>query len=203
MNKLGFIKDALILFAITVVAGACLGGVYEVTKGPIAEANLAAKAEAYRSVLPEADSFDEDIDPALISKANEELGAYDFGNTSVDEAVTALDASGDVVGHVITATSNDGFGGAVTVSVGILNDGTVNGIEFLTLAETAGLGMNADTPEFKGQYADQNVDEFSVTKDGSTDPGMINALSGATITSKAVTGAVNTAVFFVKDCLAQ
>ncbi len=203
MNKLGFIKDALILFAITVVAGACLGGVYEVTKGPIAEANLAAKAEAYRAVLPDADSFAEDIDPAVISAANEELGALDFGNTSVDEAVTALDASGNVVGHVVTATSNDGFGGAVTVSVGILNDGTVNGIEFLTLAETAGLGMNADTPEFKGQFADQNVDEFTVTKDGSTDPGMINALSGATITSRAVTGAVNTAVFFVKDCLAQ
>ena len=65
---------------------------------------------------------------------------------SVDEAVEATDASGSVAGYVVTATSNDGYGGAVTVSVGIQSDGTVNGIEFLTLAETAGLGMNAQKP---------------------------------------------------------
>ncbi len=203
MNKLGFLKDALILFAITLVAGACLGGVYEVTKGPIAQANLDAKSDAYRAVLPDAASFADDVDPSLIGEANEALAAMDFGSTSVDEAVTGLDSSGSVLGHVITTTSNDGFGGAITVSVGILEDGTVNGIEFLTLTETAGLGMNADTPEFKMQFADQNVDQFTFTKDGSTDPGMINAISGASITSRAVIGAVNTAVYFANDCLAQ
>ncbi|MCD8221849.1 MAG: RnfABCDGE type electron transport complex subunit G [Clostridiales bacterium] len=203
MSKGGFIKDAMILFAITLVAGACLGGVYSVTKDPIDAANLAAKNEAYRAVLPDAADFAEDIDASLLTTANEALAGLSYGNVTVDEAVTAQDASGNEIGHVITATSNDGFGGAVTVSVGILSDGTVNGIEFLTLAETAGLGMNADKPEFKSQYAGKNVTEFSVTKDGATSDDQINALSGATITSRAVTNAVNSAVYFVNNCLAQ
>jgi len=61
MNKLGFIKDALILFAITLVSGAALGGVYEITKAPIAAAEMAAKAEAYRTVLPDAAEFKDDL----------------------------------------------------------------------------------------------------------------------------------------------
>ena len=66
MSKGGFMKDALILFAITLVAGACLGGAYEITKGPIEAAELAAKEEAFRTVLADADSFKlEDYDAAL------------------------------------------------------------------------------------------------------------------------------------------
>lgn len=199
----GFVKDALILFAITLVAGACLGGVYSVTAGPIAAANLAAKAEAYRQVLPDADSFAEDIDEATLAAGNEQVAGLGVGNVTLDEAVSAADASGNPLGYVVTATSNDGFGGAITITVGILSDGTVTGIEFLTLAETAGLGMNADTPEFKGQFASKKVEQFSVTKDGGSADDQINALSGATITSNAVVGAVNGAVYFVNNCLAQ
>ena len=194
MSKGGFMKDALILFAITLVAGACLGGVYEATKEPIAAANLAAKEEAYRTVLPDAASFEADDMTDVMASANAEVSGLGYGNVTVDEAAVALDGSGTPMGYVVTTTSKDGYGGAITVSVGVLADGTVNGIAFLTLAETAGLGMNADT-DWKNQYAGKNVDAFSVTKN--------NAISGATITSNAVTGAVNTAVYFVKNCLAQ
>lgn len=106
------------------------------------------------------------------------------------------------MGYVVTTTSKDGYGGAITVSVGVMADGTVNGIAFLTLAETAGLGMNADT-DWKNQYAGKNVDGFTVTKNGASADNEINAISGATITSNAVTGAVNGAVYFAKNCLAQ
>ena len=177
MSKGGFMKDALILFAITLVAGACLGGVYEATKEPIAAANLAAKEEAYRTVLPDAASFEADDMTDVMASANAEVSGLGYGNVTVDEA-------------------------AITVSVGVLADGTVNGIAFLTLAETAGLGMNADT-DWKNQYAGKNVDAFSVTKNSASAENEINAISGATITSNAVTGAVNTAVYFVKNCLAQ
>ena len=189
MSKGGFMKDAMILFAITLVSGACLGGVYEITKAPIAAAEMAAKAEAYKTVLPEAE--------------NTEISGLGYGNVTVDEAVSGKDASGAEVGYVVTSTSKDGYGGAITVSVGIEADGTVSGIEFLTLAETAGLGMNADKPEWKGQYAGKNVDLFTVTKNGASAENEINAISGATITSNAVTGAVNGAVYYVKNCLAQ
>ena len=193
MSKGGFMKDAMILFAITLVSGACLGGVYEITKAPIAAAEMAAKAEAYKTVLPAAETFEE-------AGSADALG---YGNVTVDEAVSGKDASGAEVGYVVTSTSKDGYGGAITVSVGIEADGTVSGIEFLTLAETAGLGMNADKPEWKGQYAGKNVDSFTVTKNGASAENEINAISGATITSNAVTGAVNGAVYYVKNCLAQ
>ena len=203
MSKGGFMKDAVILCAITLVAGACLGGVYEKTKAPIDAANLAAKEAAYRTVFPDAASFDAGDLADKIPAANEEIAGLGYGKVSVDEAVTANDASGAAAGYVVTATSNDGFGGAITVSVGIQSDGTVNGIEFLTLAETAGLGMNAQKPEWKGQFAGKKADVFSVTKDGASSDDQINAISGATITSRAVTNAVNAAVYFVDNCLAQ
>ena len=203
MSKGGFMKDALILFAITLVAGACLGGVYEITKDPIAAANQAAKERAFRAVLADADSFAMDDYSAALDKANTEVKELDFGNVSVDECVTGMDASGAVIGYVVTTTSKEGYNGEVTVSVGITTDGEVKGIEFLTLNETAGLGMNASKPEWKGQFADKKVEQFSVTKSGSTSDEEIDAISGATITSNAVTNAVNTALYFVNDCVAQ
>ena len=205
MSKGGFMKDALILFAITLVAGACLGGVYEVTKEPIAIAEQAAKEAAFRTVLPDAASFevDENDESGIRASANADIAGMGFGNVTVDESAIALDASGSPIGYVVTTTSKDGYGGAIKVSVGILADGTVNGIEFLTLAETAGLGMNAQKPEWKAQYAGKNVDAFAVTKNGASADNEINAISGATITSNAVTGAVNVAVYFAKNCLAQ
>ncbi len=63
--------------------------------------------------------------------------------------------------------------------------------------------MNAQQPEWKGQYAGKNVDQFAVTKNGASADNEINAISGATITSNAVTGAVNAAVYFAKNCMAQ
>lgn len=203
MSKGGFMKDALVLFAITLIAGACLGGVYGATESVIAERELEAKAEAYKSVLAGAASFEADDLTELIAKGNEEIAGLGYGNVIVDEAVTGVDASGAPVGYVVTATSKDGYGGNITVSVGIQADGTVEGIEFLTLAETAGLGMNAAQPDWKGQYAGKKVDAFAVTKGGAAADNEINALSGATITSNAVTGAVNGAVYFAKNCLAQ
>ena len=203
MSKLGFMKDALILFAITLVAGACLGGVYTVTKEPIAAAQLEAKKEAYRTVLADAADFRADDYAAAIEKANAELSGLSYGNVMIDECVTGVDGSGSLLGYVVTATSKDGYGGNITVSVGITSEGEVKGIEFLTLAETAGLGMNANQPEWKAQYANKTVDEFTVTKSGASADNEIDAISGATITSRAVTGAVNSALYFVRNCLGQ
>ncbi|MCI8948943.1 MAG: RnfABCDGE type electron transport complex subunit G [Lachnospiraceae bacterium] len=203
MSKGGFMKDAMILCAITLVAGACLGGVYGVTKEPIEQANLAAKAAAYQAVLPEASVFESGNLAGLMESANAEIAGLGYGNVTVDEAVMAMDSSGASVGYVVTSTSNDGYGGAITVSVGIQADGTVSGIEFLTITETAGLGMNAQKPEWKAQYSGKNVDAFAVTKNGASSDNEINAISGATITSEAVTDAVNAAVYFAKNCITQ
>ena len=93
----------------------------------------------------------------------------------------------------MTVTTSEGYGGNIQVSVGIASDGTVKGIELLSLKETAGLGMNATKDEFKGQYADKLVDTFVVTKSGAKTDEEIDAITSATVTSNAVTGAVNAA----------
>jgi len=185
------IKNTAILTVITLVSGLLLGVVYDITKEPIALAKEKAKNEAYQAVMQEADTFE-----ALEVEAVE----LSIEGCTVDEVVAAK-AGSDVVGYVVTTTTNAGYGGNIQVSVGIAADGTVKGIEMLSIAETAGLGMNATTPEFKGQYADKLVDSFVVNKAGASADNEISAISGATITSNAVTGAVNTAIEYFKNYL--
>ena len=82
--------------------------------------------------------------------------------------------------------------------VGIKKDGTINGVSILSISETAGLGMKATEPSFYNQYVNKQADKFVVSKDGG-DGEQIDALSGATITSRAVTGAVNAALGYYQN----
>lgn len=197
MNKI--IKNALILTAITVISGSLLGLVYEITKEPIAQAQENAKQAAYKAVLAEADSF-EDMDVEE-EKAFESLVAAGYDADSITGVAVARDTSGDTIGYVITATSHEGYGGDIEISVGILNDGTVKGIEMLSIGETAGLGMKAKEPEFKNQFQDKQVNVFFYTKSGESGDDKIDALSGATITTNAVTNGVNSALVYFRDVL--
>lgn len=185
------IKNTAILTAITLVAGILLGLVYDITKEPIALAKEKAKVEAYQAVMQEADAFD------AVDVETVDLG---IEGCTVDEVVAAK-AGEEVKGYVVTATSNAGYGGNLQVSVGIASDGTVKGIEILTIAETPGLGMNATKPEFKGQFAEKQVEAFVVTKAGAAADNEIDAISSATITSNAVTNAVNSAVKYFNEVL--
>ena len=185
MNKI--VKNTLILTMITLVAGLGLGLVYEVTKAPIAQAQETAKKEAWQMVFPEADinDFEQvELDEKAAGKALADMGV----NGTIDEACTVGD-----MGYVVTATDKDGFGGSITVTVDITSDGTVNGVSILSINETAGLGMKAAEPAFYGQYEGKQTEKFVVSKDGG-DGEPIDALSGATITSRSVTGAVNAAL---------
>lgn len=204
MKKGGFMRDALILFAITLIAGTLLGGVYEITKEPILRAGQADRDSAYKTVLPEAEAFEAGDMAAALEQANSQLAGLDFGNVSVDECMTGLDAGGNVTGYVVTATSKDGYGGAITASVGIDLDGLIQGIEFLTINETVGFGMAAkEDPTWKMQFFNKEVEQFTVTKSGAGAESEVDSISGATITSNAITGAVNAAVYFVNNCLEQ
>lgn len=188
------IRNTIILTVITLVAGLLLGLAYEVTKGPIAKSEETAKKEAWQAVFPDAglDSFEEvKVDQDTAAKVVSDLGV----SASVDE-VCAVD--GGKSGYVITVTDSEGYGGDIQVVVGITSDGTVQGISFLSISETAGLGMKATDESFYGQYAGKKTDHFYVSKDGGEgEP--IDAISGATITSRAVTGAVNTALGYFQN----
>ncbi|MCQ2501023.1 MAG: FMN-binding protein [Lachnospiraceae bacterium] len=168
------------------------------TKDTIAEQKAAAAAESYKAVLPDADSFksNEAMD-AAIAELNGETYGTDFGKVTINEAYDAVDASGNVIGSVISVTSGDGFDGNVTVAVGILSDGTVSGIDFTELHETAGMGMRCGEDEWKGQFAGRNVPKFNLNKaGGSTSEDEIDSVSGASVTSGAVVNAVNAALDF-------
>ena len=198
MNKI--VKNTLILSAITIVAGCLLGLVYEITKAPIAQAQENAKQEAYKTVLADAAEFtvDETLDPAKAADALLEAG---YSGDDITEVAEAKDASGEVMGYVITVTSHEGYGGDIKISVGILSDGTVKGIEMLEISETAGLGMKADEDEFKNQFKDKQVEKFSYTKSGEDGDDKIDALRGATITTNAVTNAVDSALVYFQNVL--
>ena len=197
-------RPAFTLCLITLLAGLALGGAYQLTKGPIEKANLASATEAYKGVMPTADSFQEDED---LAKAAEALTAEDgtvadgaYGNIVYESTYQALDQEGSVVGYVVNVTSKDGFGGDITISVGIDASKAVTGIEFLTINETAGLGMRAQEEDFRDQFVtDKAVEKFELVKDTATEHDEIQALSGATITSTAVTNAVNAALALVNS----
>ena len=206
-KETSFVSDALRLMLITVIAGLLLGVVYTVTYEPIQAAQNATTIAAYKQVFPDAADFQENPDGAALIEANAApLAEQGFGNVLIDKVVNAVDANGQVVGHSINASSKDGYGGLVSISVGIQADNqTVNGIAFLSISESAGLGMNARDTDWYKQFNGKKGEKFEVTKagDGELDNNKINAISGATITSRAVTNAVNAALYFVNNGLKQ
>ena len=187
------VKNVLCLTIITVVAGLGLGYVYDITKEPIAQMEENTKLKAYKAVFPDAADFSE-ADESLVAKAS--ANASPEGTCDIDSAVVAEDASGGDMGYVINVTTHEGYGGDITISMGVDNAGTVKGIEILKISETAGLGMKATEDKFRDQFKDKAVTQFSYTKSGAKSDFEIDAISGATITTKAVVDAVNTGLTF-------
>lgn len=194
------LKDTLILTIITVVAGFCLGYVYDITKEPIAKTQELAKQNAYKAVFAEADSFAED-EASHVANADVILEGGGFTGVTIDEAMAAVDALGNTIGYVVTVTDSEGYGGDIKIAMGIKSDGTLNGIEILSISETAGLGMKANTDEFKGQFRNKQVEQFTYTKTGAQNDYEIDALSGATITTKAVLNAVNGGLLYIRTVM--
>ena len=220
MNKI--IKNALILAAITLIAGLLLGAAHQVTLEPIQkqqekeEKNVASpkpeqtfqnikkqteKQESCQNVFPEAASFEEvTMSDAQQAELTAALIGHGFEAQTIDELLLAKDASGATIGLVEIISTTEGYGGGMQFSMGIASDGTTKGISFLSLSETAGLGMRADTDDFKNQFKDKNVEAFSYTKSGASADDEIDALSGATLTTNAVTNGVNAGICCFNYC---
>jgi electron transport complex protein RnfG len=185
-------KNTGILLVITIVAGLLLGLVYQITKEPIANQEEKAKQEACQEVFADAASFE----PEEVKAVDEaSWSAEGYGQESIDEVMRALDASGNVLGYVITVTTKEGYGGDIQFTIGVRMDGTMNGMSILSISETAGLGMRAEEV-LKPQFADKNVEKFEYTKNGAASDSQIDAISGATITTNAVTNGVNAGLYY-------
>ncbi|GFI18074.1 electron transport complex subunit RnfG [Lachnospiraceae bacterium] len=192
-------KDAAILLVITLFAGLVLGFVYQITKEPIALAEEKAAKEAYAEVFPEASEF-EMLEDALPKADTPEWAQAGFAGVTIENVLSALDKDGTHMGYVLTVTSHEGYGGDITFTMGIGNDGGLNGISILSISETAGLGMKAEAV-LKPQFADKNVPAFTYTKTGAVSEDQIDAISGATITTNAVTTAVNGGLYYFQNWL--
>lgn len=190
-------KNTGILLAITVVAGLVLGLVYQITKEPIAEQDAKKKQEACQEVFADAASF-EAMEVTQTDAAK--WAAAGYGQESIDEVMSAVDASGDLLGYVITVTTKEGYGGDIQFSIGVRTDGTLNGMSILSISETAGLGMRAEEV-LKPQFANKRVEVFEYTKSGAAADNQIDAISGATITTNAVTNGVNAGLYYFRTQL--
>lgn len=192
------IKDTLILMAITLCSGLLLGFVYDITKEPIAEQKQLAKMAANKEVFAEADDF-QAYEAFQAQEAADVLAEANLTGVDIDEVSVAV-KNGSGIGYVITVTDHEGYGGDIQFSLGIANDGTLNGMSILSISETAGLGMKADEI-LKPQFANKKVDSFTYTKTGATSDSQIDAISGATITTNAVTNGVNAGLVYFQKVL--
>ena len=182
------IKDTLSLVVITIVAGVCLAFVHELTLDTIAAAEAEERAASYREVFPEATDF----------VAVSEFGIVDYNvaplsGVSIGEALFAVDGNGEPIGCVVSATSANGYAGDVVLSVGIDLDGVITGMKVTSMSETSGLGSHCTDASFQAQFKGISG-EVTATKTGKTKPNEIDAISGATFTTNAVTEAVNGAL---------
>ncbi len=197
MNK-RIVHDALILTAFTLVLGFILALVYAVTEKPREEAAQKTVQAAYQQVFKDADSFEDyDFDADEANKLVSDAGYKD----TIDGVVTVLDSNKETLGYVITVTAKDGSQGSITFSVGIKNDGTVNGYSITSISETPGLGMKAEEADFYKQFENKKVDKFDVVKTTPSKDDEIEAITGSTITSKAMANGCNAAITYFQNKL--
>lgn len=168
----GMAQLVIVLFAISAIVALLLGLVNMVTAPAIA-ANTQKKTDEAKAAVLAADSYE------------------DVAYAGSDSTIKAMWKAGDA-GYVVEVTPS-GFGGNLDIMVGVKADGTCSGVSIISHAETSGLGANATKEDFRAQYVGKSG-TLAVTKDG----GEINALTGATITSRAVTSGVNSALEAVK-----
>lgn len=201
-SKAGFMKDALILFAITLVSGVCLGFVYDITKAPIEQATIRANNATYKEVLSAAETFEEVAgSKEKIAATADEIANLGYGSVAIESVLEGKDGSGTAVGYVINSLSKNSYGGAVKLSIGFDADGTITGVGIREISDTPGLGLKAKDAAYKDQFIGKNTDVLTVTKSGSAGDTEINAISGATITSNATTNAVNAALYYLHNCM--
>ena len=188
------LKEAAILFAITLLAGLVLGFVYELTKDPIRLQEEKAIQEACRKVFAQAADFKATSysTSAVLTTELDEIGV------EIGTVYDAVDASGSHLGYVVETTTSEGYAGEITLYMGVADDGTLNGISILAIGETPGLGMRAEEV-LVPQFENVPVTIFTYTKSGSTQKSEIDAISGATVTTEAVVNAINGGVRVVTE----
>lgn len=193
------IKNTFIMLIITIAAGGILGFVYDNTKDVIAKQEEEKTIQAYKTVFSEADNFEE-LDLTVDGSLKESFAAQGYGSEDIDGLILAKNSQGENLGYIFKITTHEGYGGDISFTMGVKKDGTLNGISILSISETAGLGMEAPkvlVPQFK----DKKAKKFVYTKTGASSDDEIDAISGATITTNAITNGVNLGLYYFNEYL--
>lgn len=166
------LTPALTLFVICLVTAVLLAGTNLMTRDKIVEINQQSESASRQLVLPSAKDFE-----------NSKDGTYAIGKNG-----------NSLAGYVFT-TKTKSYGGDLKVMTGIDKDGKITGVVLLAISDTPGLGLNAEKESFRDQYKKAVPENgFEVIKSGTASDTQIEAMTGATITSKAVTTCVNNAI---------
>lgn len=220
-----FVIDAIILCVITLVLGGILAGVYTVTKSPIEEAQVKTDNEACEVVISSVDGASvTEAEEGAVDQVNEFLQKHVInksaskGEVKEEESesyskyvtvttVKKLQVNGADAGNVYIANARKGYGGSISFVLGV-NEGVVTGLEITSQSETAGLGANCESDDFKSKFAFEkglqypSDDSYPMYfKPGTTpkdEKGQIEAMSGATVTSRAITNAVKGILLYDK-----
>lgn len=184
----GILMLVVVLGLITFVCALLLGVINGVTKDKIEQNAIETRNAAMSVIIPDAEFTEVEVSEDWTAPADKNQPAI----TGVYEA----QQNGETVGYCVEVNPK-GFGGTLTMIVGVNTDGTIAGAQVTSHSETPGLGAKSQTdPTWITQFAGQPADgSLAVTKDGGT----INAITGSTITSRAVTLGVNTAA----NCVAS
>ena len=186
MKESNFKNMTIALFVITAVAGLAMATVYSVTKGPIEISQKAKINDAIKLVFA-------DFDTILDTVAMPEVGKDSI-------RIHRLLKGPVLSGKAVETYTDKAFSGRFTLMVGFTPDGAISNIEVLEHAETPGLGNKIATPEFRNQFkglkiADMPGEKLKVKKDG----GSVDAITAATISSRAFCDAVNRAYSLTKN----
>ena len=218
-----FVIDAIILCAITLVLGGILAGVYTMTKGTIEQRQADTDSKACEKVISSVEGATvAEADKDAVTKANDFLTKHILNSSkevseeaseSYSKYVTVttvkkLQISGADVGCVYIADAKKGYGGSISFVLGVCN-GVVTGIEITSQSETAGLGANCESDNFKNKFALEKGLQYPSSDDipmfykaGTTpkdEQGQIEAMSGATVTSRAIANAVKGILYYDKE----
>ena len=167
-----FLNMTITLFAITIIAGVSLGFINDITEQPIKDAKIAKKTNALKLVLP-------DFNNKIVESVK--LVNHELAKDSIEIYPGFQDEKH--VGTAIIGSSEKGYSGLVKIMVGFEPNGTIKNIVVLEQKETPGLGTKMKDDKFLRQFRGKNPAEYDVkpTKDG----GDVDALTGATITTRA------------------
>ncbi|PLX86975.1 MAG: hypothetical protein C0618_07785 [Desulfuromonas sp.] len=188
MKDMGRLLITLTLIAAG--AGLVLSLVESVTREPIKEQRRLQMLKALSAVLP---SFDNSPDTDIVTLQN----GVDKKGKPIEVIFYRARKDGELVGSAFSAVAPDGYSGNIRVMIGVRPDETVNAIEILNHAETPGLGDKITFASFKDLFKDKSLEnaDWRVKKDG----GEFDQFSGATISPRAVVGAVKKGLEFFRE----